>query len=63
MPKIVFFCLCHGHRQGSRVDRRVHRPYSKDYKTTATYEARQRVGSRWMNRQQLAARNARGGVR
>jgi hypothetical protein len=63
MPKIVFFCLCHGHRQGSRADRRVHRPYSDGYKTTATYEARRRVGNRWINRQQLAARHSRGGGR
>jgi len=54
VPVVAWFCVCHGYRKGTRRDHRAHRPYARNYVTTATYEARMRVGSRWLDRQQAA---------
>lgn len=50
--KIRYFCTCHGYSRGSRQDKRAHP--SGGWTSSATYEARMRVGNKWFNRQQIA---------
>jgi hypothetical protein len=46
--KIRNFCTCHGVAWGTSRDRKLHRGRQ------AVYEARIRIGSQWLNKQQAA---------